>query len=73
MTINKDVRSHTISNISQPLEHVLVAAAEGVVRSFQQLQLDACTWILPADPAGALHSPERDHHLPLPPSLAVLL
>lgn len=63
----------TISNIAQPLEHVLVAAAEGVFRPVQQLQLDACAHSLPACPAGTLHGPKCNHHLPLPSSLAVLL
>lgn len=63
----------TISNIAQPLEHVLVAAGEGVFGPFQQLQLNACTQSLPPCPAGALHSPERNHHLPFRSSLAVLL
>lgn len=65
--------SLTISNVTQPLEHELVAAAEALFRSFQQLQLDSCTRSLPADPAGSLHSPECDRHLSLGPTLAVLL
>ena len=73
MTMNKSVWLHTVSDISQPLEHVLIAAVERVFRTFQQLQLDACTRSLPANPAGALHSPECNHHLPFRYSLAVLL
>lgn len=63
----------TVSNISQPLEHVFVAAVKGIFRSFQYLNLDACTWIFPAHPTGALHSPKRGHHLSLSSPLAVLL
>lgn len=70
---HKTAQLHTISNITQSLEHVLVAALEGVFRPFQQLQLDACGWSLPANPAGALHSSKCRHHLPFPSSLAVLL
>ena len=67
--------SLTISDIAQPLEHVLVAAAERVFRPFQQLQLDVTAGArsLPAGPTGALHGPECNHHLPFGSSLAVLL
>ena len=63
----------TVSHVAQPLEHVLVAGAEGVFGPFEELQPDAFAQGLPACPAGALHGPERDHHLPLPSTLAVLL